>query len=212
MRREHMVQIIQLNNKTTKGGKEMEEKKLYYLGTGLEFVKAQCKEYKTLDGAQKAAAKDESFVVWDEEGVMIGSIVDEIPDGVQGAEGDVSESEASENAPESNEATNTPSNDEKDENEADAEQEQGGNGEEAAADAPKGEKPQGKVKVTVICDGTLNLRRTPSFEKGNECGRASRGQSYYVAEVYEIDGKKMVETVDGIYLSGASEHVEYEQL
>ena len=49
----------------------MEEKKLYYLGTGTEFVKAQCKEYKTIEGALKAASKDESLVVWDEDGNVI---------------------------------------------------------------------------------------------------------------------------------------------
>ena len=59
----------------------MEEKKLYYLGTGTEFVKAQCKEYKTIEGALKAAAKDESLVVWDEDGNIIGSLTDNVPDG-----------------------------------------------------------------------------------------------------------------------------------
>ena len=39
---------------------------LYYLGKGTEFKKEDCKEYKTIEGAMKAAAKDESFVVWDE--------------------------------------------------------------------------------------------------------------------------------------------------
>ena len=39
---------------------------LYYLGKGTEFKKEDCKEYKKLDAALKAAAKDESLVVWDE--------------------------------------------------------------------------------------------------------------------------------------------------
>ena len=38
----------------------------FYLGKGTELKKKDCKEYKTLDGALKAAAKDESLVVWDE--------------------------------------------------------------------------------------------------------------------------------------------------
>ena len=54
---------------------------LYYLGKGTEFKKEDCKEYKTIEGAMKAAAKDESFVVWDENGNVIGSLTDNVPDG-----------------------------------------------------------------------------------------------------------------------------------
>ena len=50
----------------------MSETTMYYLGTGTEFIKAQCKPYKTIGGALKAAAKDESLVVWDENGNVIG--------------------------------------------------------------------------------------------------------------------------------------------
>lgn len=44
---------------------------LYYLGKGTEFKKEDCKEYKKLDAALRAAAKDESLVVWDETGKVI---------------------------------------------------------------------------------------------------------------------------------------------
>ena len=54
---------------------------LYYLGKGTEFKKEDCKEYKTIEGAMKAAAKDESFVVWDENGNIIGSLTDNVPEG-----------------------------------------------------------------------------------------------------------------------------------
>lgn len=54
---------------------------LYYLGKGTEFKKEDCKEYKTIKGAMKAAAKDESFVVWDENGNLIGSLTDNVPEG-----------------------------------------------------------------------------------------------------------------------------------
>ena len=53
---------------------------LYYLGKGTEFKKEDCKEYKKLDAALKAAAKDESLVVWDETGKVIGSLTDDIPE------------------------------------------------------------------------------------------------------------------------------------
>ncbi len=72
--------------------------------------------------------------------------------------------------------------------------------------------PQETMKVTVICDGTLNLRRSPHWGNTNVCGRASRGQSYYVKEIHTVDGKKMVRTIDDLYLPGASEHVQFEQL
>lgn len=39
---------------------------------------------------------------------------------------------------------------------------------------------QGKMRVTVICDGSLNIRRSAAWGNDNICGRAIRGQSYYV--------------------------------
>ena len=72
--------------------------------------------------------------------------------------------------------------------------------------------PQGTMKVTVICDGTLNLRRSAEWGNNNICGRASRGQSYYVKEIHTVNGKKMVRTIDDIYLSGESGQVQFEQL
>lgn len=195
----------------------------YYLGTGTEFIKAQCKEYKTLDGALKAAAKDESLVVWDENGTVIGSLTDNVPEGALQGEEAAKETETGEgngeqhkeqnepsgdtetrgNGQEEEQVANTPHEEEKGVNEADSEPEQT----EAETIIP-----QGTMRVTVVCDGTLNLRRTASWSHGNECGRAARGQSYYVKAIHSVKGKKMVETVDGIFLSGESEHVQFEQL
>ena len=53
---------------------------LYYLGKGTEFKKEDCKEYKTIEGALKAAAKNEELVVWDENGNVIGSLTDNVPE------------------------------------------------------------------------------------------------------------------------------------
>ena len=72
--------------------------------------------------------------------------------------------------------------------------------------------PQGKMRVTVICDGSLNIRRSAAWGNDNICGRAIRGQSYYVKEIHVVDGKKMVRTIGDLYLSGESEHVQFEQL
>lgn len=71
--------------------------------------------------------------------------------------------------------------------------------------------PSGKMRVTVICDGSLNIRRSPDWGN-NICGRAVKGQTYYVKEIHVVDGKRMIRTIGDLYLSGDSAHVQYEQL
>lgn len=207
----------------------------YYLGKGTEFKKEECKEYKTKDGVLKALAKTEDGVVWDENGQFICSVVDaaDVPEGaletnpdgsipsfdengnpvgtvdaatVAELTGNVQESpqdnaDMQQDSENENGATNTPSEQNEGENEANTKQ-----------DEDVVIVPQGKMKVTVICDGSLNLRRSPAWGNENICGRAIRGQSYYVKEIHTVNGKKMVRTVGDIYLSGASEHVQFEQL
>jgi hypothetical protein len=226
---------------------------LYYLGKGTEFKKEECKEYKTIEGALKAAAKDESLVVWDENGQVIGSLTDNVPEGALQENpdgtintydddgnkvGTISPEEAAaitgntgadDGQQDSDEAAGAATDDADDENsdEQGNEQHETENGQNGANTEPQnaagddGQQdseeesiiiPQGTMKVTVICDGTLNLRRSPNWGNGNICGRAARGQSYFVKEIHTVDGKKMVRTVDDIYLSGASEHVQFEQL
>lgn len=217
---------------------------LYYLGKGTEFKKEDCKEYKTIEGAMKAAAKDESFVVWDENGNVIGSLTDNVPEGAlqtnpdgsvntydadgnnvgtvdaetvekmttfesdEDAAGQQEDAEDDENASNEDKATNPPT-----------EQENGENGANTEPDKATEEQqedkviiPQGKMRVTVICDGSLNIRRSAEWGNDNICGRAIRGQSYYVKEIHVVDGKKMVRTIGDLYLSGESEHVQFEQL
>lgn len=224
---------------------------LYYLGKGTEFKKEDCKEYKKLDAALRAAAKDESLVVWDETGKVIGSLTDDVPEGAlqtnpdgsvntYDADGnktgtvdaetlkemttvndDVSELATGDNEQETSqedaedggtasndaETTNPPSEPETGENGANTEPQD-------TEDEPEDKViiPQGKMKVTVICDGSLNIRRSAAWGNENICGRAIRGQSYYVKEIHVVDGKKMVRTIGDLYLSGESEHVQFEQL
>lgn len=216
---------------------------LYYLGKGTEFKKEDCKEYKTIEGAMKAAAKDESFVVWDENGNLIGSLTDNVPEGAlqtnpdgsvntydadgnkvgtvdaetvekmttfesdEDAAGQQEDAEDGETASNDAETTNPPSEPETGENGANTEPQE-------AEDEPEDKViiPQGKMKVTVICDGSLNIRRSAAWGNENICGRAIRGQSYYVKEIHVVDGKKMVRTIGDLYLSGESEHVQFEQL
>lgn len=184
---------------------------LYYLGKGTEFKKEDCKEYKTIEGAMKAAAKDESFVVWDENGNVIGSLTDNVPEGAlqTNPDGSVNTYDAEDGETASNdvEATNPPSEPETGENGANTEPQE-------AEDEPEDKVIilRGKMKVTVICDGSLNIRRSAAWGNENICGRAIRGQSYYVKEIHVVDGKKMVRTIGDLYLSGESEHVQFEQL
>ena len=191
---------------------------LYYLGKGTEFKKEDCKEYKTIEGAMKAAAKDESFVVWDENGNLIGSLTDNVPEGAlqtnpdgsvntydadgnkvgtvdaetvekmttfesdEDAAGQQEDAEDGGTASNDAETTNPPSEPETGENGANTEPQE-------AEDEPEDKViiPQGKMKVTVICDGSLNIRRSAAWGNENICGRAIRGQSYYLKGASEPD-------------------------
>lgn len=123
------------------------------------------------------------------------------------AAGQQEDAEDDENASNDAEATNPPSEPETGENGANTEPQD-------TEDEPEDKViiPQGKMKVTVICDGSLNIRRSAAWGNENICGRAIRGQSYYVKEIHVVDGKKMVRTIGDLYLSGESEHVQFEQL
>ena len=258
---------------------------LYYLGKGTEFKKEECKEYKTLKNALAAAAKDEALTVWDENGVVVGGLTDNVPEGALNTNPDGSVNaydengnpagtvdaatvaemtgnvpEAGENGGNEDEAGNESSKPENGGNEANttsqtgeddggqqddetetagedagnaenggkedetenepSEPENGEHGADTGAETGKDDGgqqdsviiPQGTMKVTVVCDGALNLRRSPAWGNDNICGRAVRGQSYYVKEIHTVGGKKMVRTIDDLYLSGLSEHVQFEQL
>ena len=210
----------------------------YYLGKGTEFKKEECKEYKTIKGALEAAAKDESLVVWDENGQVIGSLTDNVPDGALNTNPDGSVNAYNENGQQvgtidtatvaavtgngteqsgDNAGASTEGENENSGGNTPPANENGKNGQENDSDNKQQDAdeviiPQGTMKVTVVCDGALNLRRSAAWGNDNICGRATRGQSYYVKEIHTIDGKKMVRTIDDLYLSGASEHVQFEQL
>lgn len=203
---------------------------LYYLGKGTEFKKEECKEYKTLKNALAAVAKDDTLTVWDENGVIVGGLTDNVPEGALNTNPDGSvntydedgnpagtvdaatvaeltgnEPEMGENGSNDNESSEP----EKGENEANTTPE---TGKDDDGQQDNVIIPQGTMKVTVVCDGALNIRRSPAWGNDNICGRAMRGQSYYVKEIHTVNGKKMVRTIDDLYLSGQSEHVQFEQL
>lgn len=197
---------------------------LYYLGKGTELKKEECKKYKTIEGALRAAAKNEELVVWDENGQVIGSLTDNVPEGalqtnpdgsVPAFDGDGNPAGTVDAATMAAVTGNASQGDENGDGQANG-QVTPENGQNEANSASEEENeviiPQGKMKVTVICDGSLNLRRSPAWGNENICGRATRGQSYFVKEIHKVNGKKMVRTVGDVYLSGESEHVQFEQV
>ena len=199
---------------------------LYYLGKGTEFKKEECKEYKTIEGALRAAAKDEAFVVWDENGKVVGGLTDNVPEGALKTNPDGSvpavdesghpvgtvDAETARKATGEGAETATDGQNGAEPEKSTPETENAGNGANTEPEESETIIPQGTMRVTVICDGTLNLRRSAEWGNENICGRASRGQSYYVKAIHTVQGKKMVQTIDDIYLSGQSEHVQFEQL
>lgn len=244
----------------------MDEKKLYYLGTGTQFVKTQCKEYKTIEGALKAAAKDESLVVWDEDGKVVGSLTDDVPEEAlkTNPDGSVNAYDTKGNTVGTVDAKtvetvtgNTPEDDTTDaetdrgqqiagddaqQGKDKVKEEQGATGQPAQKNDENGantasgnEKPEdaavrqqendgedipesritneeyGKFTVTVTCEGSLRLRRSASWDNSNECGRAAKGQRYIGKRIFMLDGLPMVETLDGLFLSAANEHVKIER-
>lgn len=247
---------------------------LYYLGKGTELKKEDCKEYKTIEGALKAAAKNEELVVWDENGNVIGSLTDNVPEGAletnpdgsvntynadgnkvgtmtaeelkaattltdeKDAEGQQGNAGASTDDENGGTRGNTPVEPENGQNGANSEQENeqqtsgdgddvagqqtSGDGDDAAEQETSGDDeskteeqvsdsdtiyPEKTTRAIVDCDGALNLRRSASWGNESICGRAVRGQSYYIKAIHTVEGKKMLETIDGIFLSGQPEHV-----
>lgn len=235
----------------------MSETKMYYLGIGEKFIKAQCKPYKTIEGALKAAAKDESFVVWDEDGNVIGSLTDKVPEGAleknpDGGTNVYDESgekvgevdaktveeltgnksgegqqdtitgdgtEDGQNGENGSKPENESPADEKAENEAHSAQDTStrGDAEDGQNDKDAGEEKGirneqvERFSVVVVCNGSLRLRRAASWENWSECGRASKGQTYIGKRLFMLDGLPMLETIDGLFMSAAAEHVKIDK-
>lgn len=74
--------------------------------------------------------------------------------------------------------------------------------------------PEKTTRAIVDCDGALNLRCSASWGNESICGRAVRGQSYYIKAIHTVEGKKMLETIGGggFFLSGQPEHVRIETI
>lgn len=161
---------------------------MYY--TGHDFESA--KEYKTLDGAKKAADKN-GMNVYDEDAVQI------YPESVEGSEGEQQEEEtaaAGETAQEQ---------------EGDQQQEAPG---EKPAEEQKVQEPAGIKEESVtgvirrVFDGKLRLHRAPSFSSDTVCGVTKFDERRVTQKATTPEGV-MYKTASGYYVSGRPEHVEF---
>ena len=118
------------------------------------------------------------------------------------------------------ETGNEPPADKKAENEARNAQEKestGGGAEDDQNDKDAGEEKGirneqvERFSVVVVCNGSLRLRRAASWENWSECGRASKGQTYIGKRLFMLDGLPMLETIDGLFMSAAAEHVKIDK-
>lgn len=202
---------------------------MFYIGEA--FDKENNKEYKTLDGAKKAAEKA-GLSVFDEEGVKVHplkvQLTDDVPDGAleENADGSVNAyNEAGEKVgtvtPEEvaeAEAQITPEAVEQAAAEAkaeEAEQEQ----EKANQDPEKANQDQGKPEqepdevevrgvIRRVFPGKLRLRRAPSFEDGTICG-VTMFTEKAVTKRIKVGERTMYKTLDGYFVSGDPEHVKF---
>lgn len=156
---------------------------MFYIGEA--FDKENNKQYKTLDGAKKAAEKA-GLSVYDEEGVKVYplkvQLTDDVPDG---ALEDVQQAEAAK-------ANQDP--------------------EKANQDQGKPEQEPDEVEVRGVIrrvfPGKLRLRRAPSFEDGTICG-VTMFTEKAVTKRIKVGERTMYKTLDGYFVSGDPEHVKF---
>lgn len=195
---------------------------MFYMGE--VFDKENNKQYKTLDGAKKAAEKA-GLSVYDEEGVKVYPLKaqqeDDVPDGAleENADGSVNTyNEAGEKV-----GTATP--EEVAEAEAQITPEDVQQAEAAAkeekADQEAGKADQDHEKVNQepdevevhgvirrVFQGKLRLRRAPSFDDSAICGVTMFTEKAVTKKV-KVGEQVMYKTLDGYFISGDPAHVEF---
>lgn len=166
---------------------------MYY--TGHDFESA--KEYKTLDGAKKAADKN-GMNVYDEDAVQI------YPEPVEGSEGEQQEEETAA-------AGETAQEQEGDQQH----QQQEAPGEKPAEEQEVQEQEPAGIKeesvtgvIRRVFDGKLRLHRAPSFSSDTVCGVTKFDERRVTQKATTPEGV-MYKTASGYYVSGRPEHVEF---
>ena len=183
----------------------MAANQIYYVGTGKKLNRKTAKKYKTLQGACAAALKL-GATVWDSAGVMVAEPDASKPQEPAAEPTETATETATEPAAEPTEPAAEPA-------ESESEEGAGENTEPAETAADEAENDQNKpVKrvATVIVVGSLRLRRSASWDDGNVCGYASAGQKYHVKRTFEAEGRPMLETIDGLFISDDPAHVRIE--
>lgn len=163
---------------------------MYY--TGHDFESA--KEYKTLDGAKKAADKN-GMNVYDEDAVQI------YPEPVEDSKGEQQEEETA--------AAGETAQEQEGGQEQEAPGEKPAEGQEVQEQEPAGIKEESVTGVIRrVFDGKLRLHRAPSFSSDTVCGVTKFDERRVTQKATTPEGV-MYKTASGYYVSGRPEHVEF---
>lgn len=163
---------------------------MYY--TGHDFESA--KEYKTLDGAKKAADKN-GMNVYDEDAVQI------YPEPVEGSEGEQQEEETA--------AVCETAQEQEGNQQQEAPGEKPAEEQEVQEQEPAGIKEESVTGVIRrVFDGKLRLHRAPSFSSDTVCGVTKFDERRVTQKATTPEGV-MYKTASGYYVSGRPEHVEF---
>ena len=163
---------------------------MYY--TGHDFESA--KEYKTLDGAKKAADKN-GMNVYDEDAVQI------YPEPVEGSEGEQQEEETA--------AVGETAQEQEGNQQQEAPGEKPEEEQEVQEQEPAGIKEESVTGVIRrVFDGKLRLHRAPSFSSDTVCGVTKFDERRVTQKATTPEGV-MYKTASGYYVSGRPEHVEF---
>lgn len=169
---------------------------MYYMGQ--EFDKEKCKEYKTLNAAEKAAEKQKA-AVFDEAGGMVAdfrpaaTMTNDVPDG----------------ALEENEDGSVKAYDKDGKEVGTATAEEVKAAEEAVTeefDGVQAVRVKGKIKR--LFKGAIRVRNKPSWSP-HVVRAAVAFDTKDVTHVLNVDGKPMYRTKDGYFITGEPELVEY---
>ena len=186
---------------------------MFYIGES--FDKETNKQYKTLDGAKKAAEKA-GLSVCDEEGVKVyplkAQLTDNVPDGAleENADGSV------DTYNEAGEKVGTATQEEvkkaeeqilpQDVEQAAAE----AKAEDIEAEQEGAESDEVEVHGVIrrVFPGKLRLRRAPSFEERTVCG-VTMFTEKVVTQKIKVGERTMYKTLDGYFVSGDPAHVKF---
>lgn len=179
---------------------------MFYVGK--EFNKEENKEYKTLEGGLKAAQKNQ-MNLYDENGEIVSEnvpkvqLTDNVPEGAlqENSDGTVNVyNEAGEQV-----GTATP---EEVQAAMDGIAEEDIAAAAAAAQAEEDGVAEVKGKIKRVFNGKLRVRRSASWDGKAVCGVTAFDEKKVVRR-HVVDGKPLFETVDGHFISGKADHVEF---